>query len=76
MQKLKCERNIGGNQGSKHFELLFMGAKAFIQVAKKGNAFFVYAIPTFDLGMQQHEIPIQYQDYKYAFEKKNADTLL
>jgi hypothetical protein len=36
----------------------------------------VYAIPTFDLGMQQHEIPIQYQDYKDAFEKKNVDTLL
>jgi hypothetical protein len=38
-----------------------MGARAFMQATKKGNAFFVYAIPTLDLGMQQHEIPIQYQ---------------
>jgi hypothetical protein len=35
----------------------------------------VYAIIPLDLGMQQHEIPIQYQDYKDDFEKKNVDTL-
>jgi hypothetical protein len=30
IQKLKCEKDIGGNQGSKHFKLLFMGVRAFI----------------------------------------------
>jgi hypothetical protein len=28
-----------------------------------------------DLGMQQHEILILYQNYKNIFEKKNANTL-
>jgi hypothetical protein len=46
-----------------------------MQATKKGDALFVYAILALDLGMQQYEIPIQYQDYKYVFEKKNADTL-
>jgi hypothetical protein len=29
-----------------------------MQATKKGNAFFVFAIPALDHGMQQHEIPI------------------
>jgi len=44
MQKLKWEGDIEGNQGSKHFKLLFMRVKVFIQTTKKGDAFFVYAI--------------------------------
>jgi hypothetical protein len=52
-----------------------VGAKTFIQAANKGDAFFVYAITVPDLGMEQHEIPIQYQDYKSIFEKKNANAL-
>ncbi len=46
-----------------------------MQAIKKGDALFVYAILALDLGMLQHEIPIQYQDYKYVFENKNEDTL-
>ncbi len=53
-----------------------MGARAFIQATKKGDGFFVYVIIAHDPRMQQHEIPIQYQDYKHVFEKKNANTLL
>ncbi len=41
---------------------------------KKGDTFFVYAIPAPEHGTQ-HEILIQYQDYKDVFEKKNVDTL-
>jgi len=51
MHKLKCEGDIGGNEGSNHFKLLFVGARSFMQATKKGNAFFVYAIPVPDLGM-------------------------
>ncbi len=36
----------------------------------------MYAIPTLDLGTQQHKIPTQYQYYKDVFEEKNVDTLL
>ncbi len=35
----------------------------------------MYAIPTFDLGTQQHEILVQYQEHKYVFEKKIAIAL-
>jgi hypothetical protein len=35
MQKLKCERDIGGNQGSKYLKLLFMGVRAFIEAEKR-----------------------------------------
>jgi hypothetical protein len=52
MQKLKCERDMGGNQGSNHFKPLFVGARAFMQATKKGDALFVYAISTFDLRTQ------------------------
>ncbi len=75
MKKLKCEGDIGGNQGSNHFKPLFVGARTFMQASKKGDAFFVYAIPALDLKMQQHEILIHYQNYKDIFEKKNANTL-
>ncbi len=60
MQKLKCEGDIGGNQGSNHFKPLFVGARTCMQASKKGDAFFVYAIPAPDPKTQQHNIPIQY----------------
>jgi hypothetical protein len=44
MKELKCEGDIGGDQGSKQFKPLFMGTRTFIQVVKKSNAFFVYVI--------------------------------
>jgi hypothetical protein len=55
--------------------LCSMGGRSFMQVTKKGDAFFVYAILAPNPKTQQHKILIQYQDYKYAFEKKNVDTL-
>jgi hypothetical protein len=51
MQKLKHEGDIRGNQGFKHFKPSFVGARTFIQAVKKGDAFFVYAIPAPNLGM-------------------------
>jgi len=39
MQKLKHERNIEGNQGSKHLKHLFMRARTFIKTTKKGMHF-------------------------------------
>ncbi len=46
-----------------------------MQMVNKGDAFFVYAIPTFDPKTQKHEILIECQDYKDFFEKKNVNTL-
>ncbi len=56
VQELKCEGDIGGNQGSEQLKPLFMGAKKFIQATKKGDAFLVCAIPALDLGTQQHKM--------------------
>ncbi len=58
MHKLKREGDLGGNEGSKHFKPLFVGARTFIQATKKGDALFVYAILALDHGTQQHEILI------------------
>jgi hypothetical protein len=55
--------------------LLFVGARTFMQTVNKGYVFFVFAIPTFDPKTQQHEIPIECQDYKVVFGKKNVNTL-
>jgi len=51
MLKLKREGDIGGNEGPNHFKLLFVGVRSLMQATKKEDAFFVYAIPAFDLGM-------------------------
>jgi hypothetical protein len=47
-----------------------------MQVAKKGQAFFIYALPMLDVEPRQHEIPSQYQEFKDMFKKKNVNTLL
>jgi hypothetical protein len=36
---------------------LFVGAKKFMKVAKKGNAFLIYAFPSLDVTPCPHEIP-------------------
>jgi hypothetical protein len=57
-------------------KLLFIGAKAFMQVAKKGDAFLIYVLPTSEVESPRHEIPSQYKEFKDMFEKKNTNTLL
>jgi len=59
MKELKCEGDIGGDQGSKQFKHLFIGTRTCIQVVKKLYAFFVYVILALD-PTQQHEMLIQY----------------
>jgi hypothetical protein len=50
-------KNLASAQKSKFSKPLFMGPRAFIHVAKKGDAFCIYALPTIDASPQQHEIP-------------------
>jgi hypothetical protein len=50
MHKFKHERDIGGNQRSKHFKPSFIGARTFIQAPKNGDALFMYAIQPLILG--------------------------
>jgi hypothetical protein len=76
--EVKCMPNLktlASAQISKFSKSLFMKAKAFMHVAKKGDAFFVYALPTTNAKPQKHEIPSQYKNYKNVFKKKNVDIL-
>jgi hypothetical protein len=68
-------KNFVGAQKSKFSKLLFMEPRAFMHVAKKGDAFLIYALLAANANPQQHEIPFEYKGYKDVFEKKNVDTL-
>jgi hypothetical protein len=39
-------RTPKGHKDSNNQKVLFMEIKAFMQVTKKGNAFFIYVLPT------------------------------
>jgi hypothetical protein len=75
MQNLKQKENLDGTKKPRCPKLLFLGAKAFMKVVKKGDAFLIYALPSPDVESCAHEIPFQYHEFKDAFEKKNAYTL-
>jgi len=75
MQNLKQKEDLDGIKRPRCPKPLFVGAKAFMEVAKEGNAFFIYVLPSVDVEPHAHEIPSQYQEFKDVFEKKNADTL-
>ncbi len=47
-----------------------------MQVAKEGDPFLIYALPTSKVEQPRHETPSQYKEFKDMFEKKNTDTLL
>jgi hypothetical protein len=55
---------------------LFIGAKAFMHVTKKGDAFLIYVFPMLDAKQLHHEIPSHYNEFEDVFEKKFVDTLL
>jgi hypothetical protein len=46
-----------------------------MHVANKGNAFLIFALPTWDAKSFRHEFPSQYKEFKDVFEKKNVDNL-
>jgi len=42
---LECEKYLGSAQDVKSLKALFVGTKAFVQAAKKRNAFLIYVFP-------------------------------
>jgi hypothetical protein len=36
---------------------MFVGAKTFMKVATRGDAFFIYTLPSLDVEPHPHEIP-------------------
>ncbi len=72
----KCMSNLKylvGAQKSKFSKPLFMGMRAFMHVAKKGDAFLIYVLLATNARSQQHEISSQYKGYRDVFEKKNLN---
>ena len=54
---------------------LMVGVRTFMKIAKKGTLFAIYATPTCELALKTNGFPIQYEEFKDVFEKKNVDTL-
>ncbi len=46
-----------------------------MKATTRGNAFFIYILPSPNVKPCPHEIPFQYQEFKDVLEKKNVDTL-
>jgi hypothetical protein len=40
---------------------------------RRGDAFFSYVLPSPDVESHSHEIPSEYQEFKYVFEKRNVN---
>ncbi len=60
----------------KCWKSLFIGAKTFMHVTKKGDAFLIYVFPMLDAKQLHHEIPSHYNEFEDVLEKKIVDTLL
>jgi hypothetical protein len=46
-----------------------------MRAAKNGNMFAIYAILTSQHVQEPTKLPVEYEEYRDVFEKKNADTL-
>jgi hypothetical protein len=53
----ECDKYLGSAQDVNRSKALFVGVRAFMHVAKKGNAFLIYVLPTLDVVSPCHEIP-------------------
>jgi len=56
-------------------KLLYVGARAFICVAKSSTMFAIYATPTANATPIATVILKEYKTYEDVFEKKNANIL-
>jgi hypothetical protein len=57
MQNLKQKEDLDGVKKPRCLKLLFVGAKAFMKVATKGDAFLIYVFPSLDVEPHPYEIP-------------------
>jgi hypothetical protein len=57
MQNLKQRENLGNTKRPRCPKHLFLEAKALMQATKKGNAFYIYVIPSIDVEPCPHKIP-------------------
>jgi hypothetical protein len=66
----ECDKYLGSAQDVKILKALFIVARAFMQAAKKGDAFLIYALLASDVELPHHEIFSQYNEFKDVFERK------
>jgi hypothetical protein len=57
MQNLKQKEDVNGTRRPRCPKPLFIGAKTFMKVATRGNAFLIYILPLLDVEPHPHEIP-------------------
>jgi hypothetical protein len=67
---MKNLKNLVNAQKSKFSTLLFMGMKTFMHAVKKGDAFFIYALPAINIEPQQHEIPFQTKATRMCLKRR------
>jgi len=60
MQNLNRKNDLDGIKRPRCPKTLFVGAKAFIKVAKRRDAFFIYVFPSPNVKPRSHEIFSQY----------------
>jgi hypothetical protein len=57
MQNLKQKEDLNGVRRPRCPKFLFIGAKAFMKVATKGEAFLIHVFPSPNVKAHPHEIP-------------------
>jgi hypothetical protein len=55
MQNLKHQGDFGGTIRLRCLEPLFVGIKKFMKATMRGDAFFIYALPSLDVEPHPHE---------------------
>jgi hypothetical protein len=57
VQNLKQKEDLNGARKPRCPKLLFVGAKTFMKVATKGDAFLIYVLPSPNVEPHPYEIP-------------------
>lgn len=66
----ECDKYLRSAQDVKSLKALFVGARAFMQAAKKKDAFLIYVLPASDVELFHHEFFSQYKEFKVCLKRK------
>jgi len=75
MQNLKQQGNLSGTKRPRCPKPLYIGAKAFMKAAMRGDAFLIYVFPSPNVKPCPYEIPSEYQEFKYLKRKMRTPCL-
>jgi hypothetical protein len=60
MQNFEQQGDLNGKRRPRCPKPSFIGTKAFMKATIRGDAFFIYVLPSLDVEPRSHEIPSQY----------------